>query len=66
MCVFLWLGEYLQMCVLHVPDLTAPKLWLWSGESSRLVEERLTNLPKEYIAFGVFDIHCVFQLDEKK
>lgn len=40
-CGFLRLDECVQMCVMYVPDLTGPRLWLWSDKPSGLVKKRL-------------------------
>lgn len=42
-CVSLWLSECVQICAMY--DLSGPKLWLWPGESSRLVQKKSLSTP---------------------
>lgn len=58
MCVSLWLSECVQICAMY--DFSGPKLWLWPGESSRLVQKK-PFYSVQYTALCMFEIHCVFQ-----
>lgn len=60
-CGFLWLDECVQMCVMYVPDLTEPRLWLWPDRTSGLVKKGFTV----HGLWCVFKIHCVFHLVQK-